>query len=453
MSILEGASSPEDGANWTPPTLGRFVETSNRRLRETAAYNTMLRESIRFFERKAMQHGLDSNRGLAYFREANRYREGRLQEPPQGQPGAPIPNSGGGVPPTPDDDQQGPPPKSMAKVHKAAAQFHKKQAEKVGIDTNTGQAHFAAMNHHINQYKQAKAAHKASQPPKEPQGEAAFGHSGKQSPVPVPAKSQQPSEDIRQDKPAVPLKKLQQTPGAHAGIMKASAEGGPGSGPRSRSGKLTRKQNLKKAMDELAQHQARHGYHNLSLRIERDRGKKKEAGNQMVAQRYDKSHPEGFESPEYAGLKKMPEANEGGPGSGPRPTGVSKTSLGKHKSLVKRGFKHSVREDPFRVGTKVHFYKKGRRYETLPKQESEHRQPGAKPWPIRQKQMHRQMGKAIDKGVLESRRFDDDEGPSQITLDYRPPERHDGWVGQSYSPPVTRLREGTSSNGVVIKEF
>jgi hypothetical protein len=118
----------------------------------------------------------------------------------------------------------------------------------------------------------------------------------------------------------------------------------------------------------------------------------REAGNQFVAPRYDKSHPEGFESPEYSGLKKMPEA---------------------------------------------------------------HKQPGAKPWPVRQKQMHRQMGKAIDKGVLESRRRDDEEDdgtPRPIFLKdiAQKPERHDGWRGQVYSPPVTRLREGT---GVVIKEF
>jgi hypothetical protein len=216
MSILECASSPEDGANWNPPSIGEFIKSSNRRLREAAAFGKVANETRVFLERKAIKHGLDTNRGLAYFREANAYREAgpRLQEMFDQQ--------------SDQTQQQGTPPKSMAKVHKAAMKFHKRAAEKAGIDTNTGQAHFAAMNHHINAYKQAKAAHKASKQ----QDEAAFGHSSKQSPMPVPAKSQQPSEDIRQDKPAVPLKKLQQTHGAHAGMMRASAEGGPGSGPR-----------------------------------------------------------------------------------------------------------------------------------------------------------------------------------------------------------------------------
>lgn len=202
-------------------------------------------------------------------------------------------------------------------------------------------------------------------------------------------------------------------------------EGGPGSGPQGE--KSSRQQDVhaaieqengfKRKLDEIdheieklrAAGEDQHGEKfqgmiaksNRYLRYWRDAVKERkslqkesshESGdNQYVAQRYDKSHPEGFESPEYAGLKKMPEA---------------------------------------------------------------HRQPGAKPWPVRQKQMHRQMGKAIDKGVLESERFgEEDNGPNPITLDYRPPERHDGWRGQVYSPPVTRLREGTNPNGVVIKEF
>lgn len=72
--------------------------------------------------------------------------------------------------------------------------------------------------------------------------EALPGHGSKQSPVPVPKKSEQPSQDIHDpNKPPVnlhpddankPLRKLQQTHGAHAGMIKASDEGGPGSGPR-----------------------------------------------------------------------------------------------------------------------------------------------------------------------------------------------------------------------------
>lgn len=79
------------------------------------------------------------------------------------------------------------------------------------------------------------------------QKEASPGFSGKASPVPVPKKSEQPSEDIRQNKPPIGLnpqdankpgavRQLQQneTMGAHAGIIKA---GGPGSGRHKGGGK------------------------------------------------------------------------------------------------------------------------------------------------------------------------------------------------------------------------
>lgn len=86
------------------------------------------------------------------------------------------------------------------------------------------------------------------------ESEAAPGHSSKQSPVPVPKKSDQPSEDIRQNKPPVALspqdankpgalRQLQQneTAGAHAGMIRA---GGPGSGPRAQGGSSAKIHNL-----------------------------------------------------------------------------------------------------------------------------------------------------------------------------------------------------------------
>lgn len=71
--------------------------------------------------------------------------------------------------------------------------------------------------------------------------EAKFGHSSKKSPFPgVPRKKDMPSEDIRQNKPALPLRRLQQQKASQylAPRYEKShqSEGGPGSGPRKGGG-------------------------------------------------------------------------------------------------------------------------------------------------------------------------------------------------------------------------
>jgi hypothetical protein len=176
------STSEEDGPNFEAPTIGRAFQRGQRRLREAEAFSSMQREATKFHERMAKKHGVDRPVGLAHFRAATAYREGagKLQEMFE-KPGEPIN------------------PKHQMKAHKASIKFHKGQAEKAGLDSPLAHAHLHAMEHHMDGLSKLKQ-----------QSEAMAGHSGKQSPVPVPKKSDQPSEDIRQNKPAVPLQKLQQ---------------------------------------------------------------------------------------------------------------------------------------------------------------------------------------------------------------------------------------------------
>jgi hypothetical protein len=311
MSLIGCAGSDELGANFTPPTLGAFMQKQQseiKRLREAKAGNQVIKEAREFHERQAKRFGVNTNRGLAHFRASKMFtREGnRLQE---------MFDQGG-------QDHSELSPKAVMKASKAAMLFHKKQAEKAGLDTELGHAHVAAMEHHADIHKKAKANHQASQPevgngpmdsggqgvpmkasseggkgsgrhkstgllkkgetrrgndifgkdkenpthyltkktiggesktvrlPYDVEGgkfakkmhdrgfsqgtfshEALPGHGSKQSPVPVPKKSEQPNQDIKdQSKPPVsldpedankPLRKLQQN---------ESREGGPGSG-------------------------------------------------------------------------------------------------------------------------------------------------------------------------------------------------------------------------------
>jgi len=181
-----------DGPNFVSPVMANTVVPEMKRLREAEAFATVAKEARLFHERKAQRHGIDTPVGLAHFRAATAYREstGHLQEMfEDGGTGSLSPHA-------------------VACVNKAAIKFHKKAAEKAGLHSSHGKAHIAAIQHHL------KVLHRAKQL------EAKSGFSGKQSPVPVPNKRQQPSEDIRQPLPPVPLKKLQQK------------EGGAGSGPQ-----------------------------------------------------------------------------------------------------------------------------------------------------------------------------------------------------------------------------
>lgn len=60
--------------------------------------------------------------------------------------------------------------------------------------------------------------------------------------------------------------------------------------------------------------------------------------------------------------------------------------------------------------------------------------------------------KKVVKRSLESRREENSDAEySPISLNYAPPERHEGWRGGSYSPPKINVPEDLSK--IVIKEF
>jgi hypothetical protein len=139
------AGEDEPGANYTPPTLGDFMKkqkTEIKRLREDRAGAQVIKEAKEFHLRQSAKHGINTNRGLAHFRASKMYtREGnRLQE---------MFENGG--------DQMGElPPKAIMKANKAAMMFHKKQADKAGLDSDLGHAHVAAMEHHQDIFTKAK---------------------------------------------------------------------------------------------------------------------------------------------------------------------------------------------------------------------------------------------------------------------------------------------------------
>lgn len=185
----ECAATPEeDGPNFVAPTMGEMMKPGLKRLREADAFKKVSREAANFHERKARSYGVDSAAGIAHFKASRAYRSqeaaGQLQE---------MFDSG---------DGQQLDPKGCMKAHKSAIQFHKKAAQKAGLDSDEGQAHVQALQNHLQGLKQAK---QQAQPPKE----STSGLSGKQNPVPVPKKSDQPNGDIRQQKPAVPIEQLQ----------------------------------------------------------------------------------------------------------------------------------------------------------------------------------------------------------------------------------------------------
>jgi len=267
MSIIACAGSDEGpGANFTPPTLGEFMknqETQLRRLREARVGASVVREARLFHEKQAQKHGLHTKRGIAHLRAARMFsREAgaSLQERLES-----FNNQVGEIDPN-----------TLAKATKDTINFHKKMAQKHGLDSDLGHAHTSAMEHHMDTLQQLKkGAGQPQQPPQQVSGEEAYeggpgsgpkksgfddkkrtwtspegktvgmdkkpgkypkyherealpGKSGKQLPVPVPNKSQMPSQDIKQDKPPIDLdaqqgggQRLQQTYGAHAG-MRAS---------------------------------------------------------------------------------------------------------------------------------------------------------------------------------------------------------------------------------------
>lgn len=167
MTILAAAGSPEEGSNFTPPTLGEFMKkrmSEERVLRESRATARVVKEARLFHERQAMKHGIDTERGLAHMRAARHFsREAgmKLQEEFE---------QGGGA------GQLD--PKAVMKANKAAMGFHKKQAEKAGIDSDLGRAHTGAMEHHMAICNNAKQQMQQQQPQQPMQQEAAEGGPG-----------------------------------------------------------------------------------------------------------------------------------------------------------------------------------------------------------------------------------------------------------------------------------
>ena len=185
----------ESGSNFTPPTMGALISDqrklteANRRL---AALDTASRESYTFHETRARRLGIDSPAGMAHLKAARAIRAGRLSN---------LYEHG--------DEIGELDPKAIMRANRDAVSWHKKRAEKHGLDSDIGHAHVAMLSDHLNAFNKAKK-----------QLASVAGVAGRQSPLAVPEKSKQPSEDIRQRKPIV---KLQQ------GRIDA---GGPGSGPR-----------------------------------------------------------------------------------------------------------------------------------------------------------------------------------------------------------------------------
>lgn len=280
------ASTPEDdGPNFSPTTMFNAINPHNTRLREAAAFSKVSRETADFHERKARSYGVDHPIGLAHFKAAKAYRSqesaGRLQE---------MFENGGEVGELP--------PKAIMKANRAAMGFHKKQAEKAGLDSDEGHAHIAALEHHMDIFNKAKQQHAASHGG----GESSAGISGKKSPVPVPKKSDMPNGDIRQNKPPVPVQQLQQSKKREAGgnrlSMGLDCTEPSSTGKQAGKNVIFKGKRLKPAKrGPLAAKPQIHG-NDIYNREAKGKG-----GGQYVAQRYDKSHPEGFVSPEYSGMK------------------------------------------------------------------------------------------------------------------------------------------------------
>lgn len=278
------ASTPEDdGPNFTPTTMFNAINPHNKRLREAAAFSRVSRETADFHERKARSYGVDHPIGLAHFKAAKAYRSqesaGKLQE---------MFENGGEVGELP--------PKAIMKANRAAMGFHKKQAEKAGLDSDEGHAHIAALEHHMDIFNKAKQQHAAAHGG----GESSAGAHGRQSPVPVPKKSDIPNGDIHQNKPPVPVQQLQSKKREAGGNrISMGLDCTEPSSVKKQVGKnriFRGKKPKPTSRGPLAAKPQIHG--NDIYNKEAGSG-----GGQYVAQRYDKSHPEGFTSPEYAGMK------------------------------------------------------------------------------------------------------------------------------------------------------
>ena len=133
----EAAATEEPGgANFAPVMSSRLMESVTSRVG---------RESQQFHEKMAQKLGVQTEAGRVHLRAARVYREGkaRFHE---------------------DSDELGElPPKSIIAAHKAAVGFHKKAAEKTGLDTDEAHAHVAELERHLDVINKAKQQLKASE--------------------------------------------------------------------------------------------------------------------------------------------------------------------------------------------------------------------------------------------------------------------------------------------------
>lgn len=480
----ECAATPEDdGPNWVPPTAGNLMkeqQTKLTRLREAEAHQLVAREARLFHERKALKYGVNTNRGMAHFKAAMGYgntreADGRLQE---------MFAQGG-------DSSAELPPKAVMKASKAAMKFHQGQAEKHGLNSPVGQAHVAAMQHHQaihgkakqqhQQMQQMKMQQQATQPrsPKvvkpptqgQPMAAAAPGHSSKKSPVPVPKKSEQPSEDIRQNKPPIglspqdankpgALRQLQQneTMGAHAGMIRA---GGPGSGPQGG-----------RHEDVLKQH-------GFKLRGKNGSDKRYSKGDHHIWVSPSGSwahegvgHGKGADSLAShlgslsATMKKMGKeaairnfAREGGKGPYDNLdcTLPSKVKDQMKQNIVFRG-KRTDERNKREAGYVAPRYDKSHPEGFVDKRYSDRKSGVEAGWPDRQRKMHRKMAKKSAPRVMESNR---QRFPREAAIDLREfykdnkaPKRNSGtgWRdGVSFTPTAPKVQR--EEVNLSIKEF
>jgi hypothetical protein len=267
--------------------------------------------------------------------------------------------------------------------------------------------------------------------------------------------------------------------------MGESSEGGPGSGPRAASGlgrpfdkKMSRHDSLVRRLDKATTVKAIRKIRQAireNLRShqkgEESRGREAEANTQqMVAPRYDKSHPEGFESPEYAGIKKE-ESREGGPGSGPHSdSGEEHPAVTRARAELNQAKeKARLHPDQFRDRQRNEVDRRVTRAradlnQALAKyggaQDSNRESRVTKPasWTARQTKMHKKLAKQTARQAVESRRGNDlpeDDGeykPIHLSNYSQPPSRVAGWSnnGSSYSPPVSNKQP---ERQIEIREF
>jgi hypothetical protein len=524
MTILACSGFDEGpGANFTPPTLGEFMkkrEAETRILREARAGAIVTREARLFHERQARKHGINTSRGLAHFRASKMFtREAsKLQE---------MFEQGGHL------DEL--PPKAVIKANKAAMMFHKKQAEKNGLDSDVGHAHVAAMEHHADIIKKAKAQGQQQQPQMEadeggpgsgprkgsgrarqaikddirrdrdkekerkedmnarrniadmqsrqkahqdwikghPEREALPGYGGKQSPVPVPRKADMPNQDQKDpNKPPVNLnpadankqpRKLQQTAGAHAGLIRA---GGPGSGPRPKGlekksyGYRQAVKDAKTALDNLnskrdkfpndhpAVKMAQKQYNNRISDVRAAlKSHRKHSNEAREAERLDMGT--GCDYPKGVGRQVEPylvtrqprtkEAAEGGPGSGPQSGKAQKRFDKAYRDGIKSGYSH---EKSLRLANRA-FDEKPRKMVT----------------PFDDITIHKGQhykSKESRRPILESRRNEDDfdDGtprPIDLKSIYQKPERTQGWKNSNvYSPAIPKFEKESRA---IIREY